>query len=106
MLNSKWLKVSMFIPVFGTIINCFMLYIESFKQKNFSRKRLGLCMAVCAVMFLVGMIVCALLFKFICFISNSSIDSQIQLIFSFVISGLLMNIIFKKYYRETFVSNS
>ena len=98
MLNTKWLKISMFIPIFGTIINCVILFVQSLKQKNISRIKIGLCMAVCAIAFLMGNIVCALVFK----ILSVSIAPQIRLICSFVLSGFLMNIVFWIYYKKAF----
>ena len=100
MINKNWLKVSVFLPIWGTIINIFLLFVQSLKHKDISRMKIGISMMVCAIAFFIGVLVCSLVFKIV----GVSIAPQMKLVCSFVLAGFLMNFVFMMCYKKAFVT--
>lgn len=100
MINKKWLIASIFIPIWGTVVNFLLLYIYYAKQKVTGYPKqlfiVGiLCGLVFLFMFVVGGLVLRLIDTF-----GANIESYVGMILAFIIAGLVMNVIFVIYYKR------
>ncbi len=103
MINKTWLKISCFIPIYGTVINLLILFIQYIRERAFSLKKIILGMITCAVSFPIGFIISALLCRVVYNIAGLPKDNmQIPLLISFILSGLIMNIVLLIYYKKVF----
>jgi len=105
MINRKWLIISLFIPFLGTGINIMILFVKYIKNKSFSYGKLicGLVLPsiICAIVFLT----CIWLISTI--LAQLGVDNQyISLFVSLIISGIVMNVIFLLYYKQTFFKSA
>jgi len=102
MINKTWLKISMFIPIFGTSINCIILFSEYIKHKSYPYSKLMLFLLLPSVAFLVVAFLCILVIGQILYSLNVE-NSNIALFISFAIAGIVMNVIFLIYYKHAFL---
>ena len=101
MINKKWLIVSIFIPIFGTVINYLLLYIYYIKQKATEYpKQLFLGGLLCGATFFIMFVVTGLILRFIDDVLNLSIPSSLGMILAFIVAGTVMNVIFVVYYKR------
>ena len=101
MINKKWLIASIFIPIFGTVINYLLLYIYYVKQKTTEYpKRLFLCGLLCGATFFVMFVVSGLLLRVIDDVASLSIPSNLGMVLAFVVAGIVMNVVFVIYYKK------
>jgi hypothetical protein len=94
MINNKWYKVSLFIPFWGTVINCLLLYIQLLKNKFKAFTLFKLMFLSCVpsgLLFILG--------QLLSFEIYGSEATWITFL-SFILSGYLMNIIFKLIYEK------
>ena len=105
MINKKWLIASVFIPIFGTVINYFLLYSYYYKQKVIFPKKLFLCGLLCGLTLLIMFVVSGLLLRFIDEVAGLNIHSNLAMILSFIIAGLVMNIVFVIFYSKALKEN-
>lgn len=103
MINEKWLKISIFIPIWGTAINVLMLFIEYAKHKSFRFIKLFGGMALSGFTFGIVALLFGQVIKYIfAQIANLQLNTYIILLVSFIIAGIVMNVIFVLYYRKVF----
>lgn len=94
MINQKWYKISLFIPFWGTVINCLLLYVQLIRKK-FKALKLFKLMILSGIPF-------GLLFTLGQMLSFEIYGNEATWItfLSFILSGYLMNIIFKFIYEK------
>lgn len=94
MINNKWYKVSLFIPFWGTVINCLLLYFQILKNKFKA-------FTLFKLMFLSGFPF-GLLFTLGQMLSFEVYGNEATWItfLSFILSGYLMNLLFKLMYEK------
>ncbi len=95
----------MFIPIFGTSINCIILFLEYIKHKSYPYSKLMLSLLLPSVAFLVAAFLCVLVIGQISYALNVE-NSNITLFISFAIAGIVMNVIFLVYYKHAFLKKS
>ncbi|MCH5159958.1 MAG: hypothetical protein J1F66_03820 [Clostridiales bacterium] len=101
MINKKWLIASVFIPIFGIVINFLLLYIYYIKQKTTEYpKQLFLCGLLCGATFFIMFVLSGLLLRFIDDVSSFSMSSNLGMILAFIVAGIVMNVIFVIYYKR------
>ena len=106
MINKKWLIASVFIPIFGTVINYFLLYSYYYKQKEIVfPKKLFLCGLLCGLTLLIMFVVSGLLLRFIDEVAGLNISSNLGMLLSFMIAGVVMNIVFVIFYSKAIKEN-
>ncbi len=104
MINKKWLILSMFIPLYGGIINLFILFRKNYKKKE-SMKNIYILMAMSAI--LTAIVIIILLFgitfmiEFL-FSNESMLHSDISLFLSFILGGYFLNLYVLKFYKQTY----
>lgn len=100
MINKRWLIASIFIPIFGTVINFLLLYIHYVKQKVTEYpKQLFFGGILCGVVFLVIFVLSGLVLRLIDTF-GVNIKSYVGMILAFIIAGIVMNVIFVVYYKR------
>ena len=102
MINERWLKISAFIPIFGTIVNCLIIFLSHIKNGTVRLKKLLMCMMVCGIVFACSAIAGAGVFNVIARVLGISVLSYVKMGIVFFFSGFVMNIVFLKWYNETF----
>lgn len=101
MINRKWLIASIFVPIWGTVINFILLYIQRSKEKEIEfPKKIFLFELLCGATFLITFIVSGLLLRFVDEVANLNIPSNLGMILAFIIAGLVMNVVFVIYYKR------
>ena len=94
MINNKWYKISLFIPFWGTVINCLLLYFQILKNKFKA-------FVLFKLMFLTG-VPFGFLFALGQALSFKIYGNEATWItfLSFILGGYLMNILFKILYEK------
>ena len=106
MINKKWLIASVFIPIFGTVINYFLLYSYYYKQQErIFPKKLFLCGLMCGITLLIMFVVSGLLLRLIDEVAGLNIPSNLGMLLAFIIAGLFMNIVFVIFYSKALKEN-
>lgn len=99
MINKKWLIASIFIPIWGTVVNFLLLYIYYAKQKVTGYpKQLFLGGILCGLVFLVMFIVSGFVLRLVDSL-GANIEFYVGMFLAFIIAGLVMNVIFVIYYK-------
>ncbi len=107
MINEKWLKISMFIPLWGTIINTLILFIEYVKHKSFKLIKLYGGMLLTGLTFIIVTFLISQAVKYIiCQFVNLQLEGYMILLISFVVAGIIMNVSFLLYYRKVFATKT
>ena len=101
MINRKWLIVSVFLPIYGTVINGILLFLACFVKRQLPLKKWVVSMVISVCAFLASILVCLLLFKAIEGIFSLDVNAVVKLVISFVVSGIVMNIAFVAYYTKS-----
>lgn len=105
MINKKWLTISIFIPIFGTVINFLLLYIFNFREKVFPMKKFFLGELLCSVVFFIVFVLTGLILRFMDETLTLGMESYVGMILAFIIAGIVMNVVFVFYYAQNFKLN-
>ena len=101
MINKKWLIASIFIPIFGTVINFILLYIYRIKQKETEYpKQLFLGELLCGAVFFAVFVLTGFILRFMDELLALNMASYVGMILAFIIAGIVMNVIFVVYYKR------
>ncbi len=104
MINEKWLKISIFIPIWGTAINVLILFVEYAKHRSFRYIEWFGGMALPSLAFVIVALILGFALKYA--LADLQVSTDIILLISFVIAGIVMNVVFVIYYKKVFAKNS
>ena len=109
MINKKWLIASIFIPIWGTVVNFILLFVRYNNDKATGKetgfpKKIFLCELLCGAVFFLTFVVSGLVMGLIDSL-GASIQSNVGMILAFVIAGLVMNVVFVIYYKRKIENN-
>mgnify|MGYP006993702052 CR=1 FL=1 len=101
MINKNWLKFSLLIPVYGTLVNIKYLHQMYVAQKKFPySKLLGAAFIPTFTFMIVGTIIDVIVIRIT---SSMGIDgSLIAVLAILVVGGAIMNLVFYLYYKKSF----